>query len=79
MARVVAAITTFWGPPVFHGYWGEDGYPDWVFHDVVAYWQREGRFAYVGCNMGTVMPIVLYFGVSDGRPPESGLAPLDAL
>ena len=68
-ARVVGWLAPLWGPPAFHGYWGEEGFPDWaVAYDLVACWPRGGRFVYVGCNAGTRMPLVLEFWVSDRRP-----------
>jgi hypothetical protein len=69
MDRVVATISASWGPPIFHGYWFEDGYRGWVSHDRLAYWHRQGRFAFVGCNISLDdSPIGLFFGVSDGSP-----------
>ena len=66
MGRAVAQIASLWGPPAFHGYWGEEGFPFWtIAYDVVACWPREGRFLYLGCNAGSEMPVVLKFTVNE--------------
>ena len=67
MDAVVAAITAHWGPPTFHGWWHEDDFPGWEYHDVVAYWRRKGRFAFVACTVDSDLP-ELFLGVSDGSP-----------
>jgi hypothetical protein len=67
MDALVAGLTTAWGPPAFHGRSDDAGYPEWAFHDVIAYWPRQGRYAYVAVvHEDKELPIDLRLGVSDG-------------
>jgi len=67
MEDLVADLTAVWGEPEFHGRWDDDDYPEWAFHDRIAFWQREGRYAYVAVrHEDKELPIELVLGVSDG-------------
>jgi hypothetical protein len=67
MNVIVESLTAVWGVPDFHGRWDDADYPAWAFHDVIAYWERQGRFAYVAVrHEDKELPIELMLGVSDG-------------